>query len=826
HQGQSTRYEVYYEYDVYNRLCRIADNLDTILRAVDYGTRMDDRAITITDVALGTVTMGYDGLARIKVIKEDLSGKFDQVSTFSYDNLDRIREEKEENKLTNVLRLTKTEYDTALHGIGRVARQEVKQSDKRGNYVKLETFTYDNFGLPAAVNHNWEVQWSPLEVKQSLALQVEYVHNARKGGRLEKVIFPTVEGIAAGTLQYAYDERSGLLVGLKLDGRSLWKVGENNFTSRGQIRDTILGNGISTSYSYHTNTGLTKASISKRGDKTLLEYRLDHDTAGNVKRRSVNIAGGKTVLQGSYTYDEKNRLVSAIENNRQQHFNYSANGSRLHFSSSNKETSYAYQGPCPHRVTSLSGADRHRLTYDGAGNLSSHLDENSGYSRQLTWDPGNKLSGIRFLDPAQKQVRQMCYGYGPTLERVMLYDDRDRRLVFYVDDHFEVEYRNGSVTVRTHVANDKRRIVTVERKPQQPERFHYFRLDHLESVMLVTGDNAGVESTACYEPFGNITGKSGEYRPDVLFTGQRADVVNFQGFSLYDYGARMYDPHLGIFISPDKVEDTNNAAFGLNRYIYVNNNPLSKYDPFGTEGQSPGSEKNKGSFWYNPLSWPGKVVDLAGKGLSATKIPLVKNLGNTMQSGGKFLESPATFAEGVVTLDKKKIANSGNQALRGSLGLVGLEKAVMGKTVSPGDKGTGVTGGLKVPGHYARIITEAKKEWKTYSKEERNRDYSHGMKKWHTLSNAKITSEAGITEIPWIFIGGIIHEIDPGGVKAEVSGPNAQGFPSWVVDTPGDIVANTLGIAGGLLLPGSLHKDYAKHVGNIVPGPKDPFEDK
>ena len=68
------------------------------------------------------------------------------------------------------------------------------------------------------------------------------------------------------------------------------------------------------------------------------------------------------------------------------------------------------------------------------------------------------------------------------------------------------------------------------------------------------------------------------------------------------------------------------------------------------------------------------------------------------------------------------------------------------------------------------------------------------MKKWHTLSNVKMASRAGLTELPWIILGGIIHEVEPGGVSAEIKG---QGFFSWLWDSPLDIVANLFGVAGG-----------------------------
>lgn len=51
------------------------------------------------------------------------------------------------------------------------------------------------------------------------------------------------------------------------------------------------------------------------------------------------------------------------------------------------------------------------------------------------------------------------------------------------------------------------------------------------------------------------------------------------GTGFIDYGARMYWPEIGRFISPDDIEpDLENPA-RLNKYSYVRNNPYKYTDP-------------------------------------------------------------------------------------------------------------------------------------------------------------------------------------------------------------------------------------------------------
>ena len=50
---------------------------------------------------------------------------------------------------------------------------------------------------------------------------------------------------------------------------------------------------------------------------------------------------------------------------------------------------------------------------------------------------------------------------------------------------------------------------------------------------------------------------------------------------LYNYNARLYDPAVGIFISPDNIVPDVYDPQSLNRFAYARNNPLKYIDPTG-----------------------------------------------------------------------------------------------------------------------------------------------------------------------------------------------------------------------------------------------------
>ncbi|EMO54765.1 RHS repeat-associated core domain-containing protein [Leptospira noguchii] len=113
----------------------------------------------------------------------------------------------------------------------------------------------------------------------------------------------------------------------------------------------------------------------------------------------------------------------------------------------------------------------------------------------------------------------------------------------------------------------------------------FFHPDHLGSITMIT-DGAGNPASGpepgtsfvSYEPYGSII-RNDSYGPDIFrykFTGQVEDKET----GLYFYKARYYEPILGRFIQADSVLMPTNVN-GLNRYMYVDGNPVNYRDVSG-----------------------------------------------------------------------------------------------------------------------------------------------------------------------------------------------------------------------------------------------------
>ncbi|WP_225740579.1 RHS repeat domain-containing protein [Leptospira interrogans] len=114
---------------------------------------------------------------------------------------------------------------------------------------------------------------------------------------------------------------------------------------------------------------------------------------------------------------------------------------------------------------------------------------------------------------------------------------------------------------------------------------YFYHPNYLGSITMITdgagnpasGPEPGV-SYVSYEPYGSII-RNDSYGPDIFrykFTSQIEDKET----GLYYYKARYYEPTLGRFLQADSVVMPTNVN-GMNRYMYVDGNPVSYTDASG-----------------------------------------------------------------------------------------------------------------------------------------------------------------------------------------------------------------------------------------------------
>jgi RHS repeat-associated protein len=117
---------------------------------------------------------------------------------------------------------------------------------------------------------------------------------------------------------------------------------------------------------------------------------------------------------------------------------------------------------------------------------------------------------------------------------------------------------------------------------------YFYHPDHLGSTSFVTDGDGEIYQHIEYFPHGEVWAdeRSNTERLPYLFTGKELD----QETGLYDFGARMYDPRVGLWVSPDpalpeylsgQLNDGVYAPININVYAFVMNNQLKYVDPDG-----------------------------------------------------------------------------------------------------------------------------------------------------------------------------------------------------------------------------------------------------
>jgi RHS repeat-associated protein len=151
--------------------------------------------------------------------------------------------------------------------------------------------------------------------------------------------------------------------------------------------------------------------------------------------------------------------------------------------------------------------------------------------------------------------------------------------------------------------------------------------DHLGGVAVQTDGAGRVVTEATFDPYGApIVRADGPHG----FSGKEFDPTT----ELYDFGARVYDPKLGLFLSPDPavLEDPGMAIADpqlLNPYAYVRNSPISQIDPDGRAPRTTvGAAVGRAALREAPA-----IVRPTSSPLGGTVVHSARPIGGTSASG-------------------------------------------------------------------------------------------------------------------------------------------------------------------------------------------------
>lgn len=205
----------------------------------------------------------------------------------------------------------------------------------------------------------------------------------------------------------------------------------------------------------------------------------------------------------------------------------------------------------------------------------------SGGGRALSWNSANLPTRI------VKGSAIAEFSYSPDGARYKQVSSKGgvSTTTLYVGKFYEQVSANGVVTHKHYIAAAGR-VIAIRETVNTAVTLKYLHPDHLGSTDVITGANGQVLERQSYDAFGTRR-VAGDWRDPIAWIASLYSTRGFTGHEMLDnvglihMNGRVYDPQLGRFLSADPIVKYPEGAQGLNRYSYVDNNPLSRVDPSG-----------------------------------------------------------------------------------------------------------------------------------------------------------------------------------------------------------------------------------------------------
>jgi RHS repeat-associated protein len=376
-------------------------------------------------------------------------------------------------------------------------------------------------------------------------------------GDLDAAVYPDDERIAFTR------DRSGALTAISgiLD--------RTTYDAEGRLAGYTFANGMTCGYPRDPVSRRLIEASAQTGAGTLRRLAYSYDAVGNIVGIADTMAA--VTVQSNYDYDGLHRVVrfetTPAAAGRSGQYVYDAAGNVQQFQETRSAT-LAYTDPMhPGHLTSVSDeSGTVTLTYDARGRVSSF-----GELTSIEYDALDRVSKIIKADGTEIRLSDDHLGR-PVLREVTNAGGAVSRVVF-AGDLYE---RHASKSIR-HIyvgtARVARQVVTAATEVS------YFLTDHHGTTVLETDAAGAIVASQRYSPFGQILVAG-------VALNRYADRDADADTHLFHFGARLYVPQIGRFLSPDwyVLENPDRAVRmpqGYNVYSYAMNNPLAFTDPSG-----------------------------------------------------------------------------------------------------------------------------------------------------------------------------------------------------------------------------------------------------
>lgn len=482
------------------------------------------RKTVLDDPSAGRRSYQYDERGNVKA-EVDAEGR---TTRMDYDNHDRMVRKEIVGEMT-----TNYYYDPGTALLNRV-------SDNN----HTTTYVYDNLDRvrirrDSIVDNKW--------------LERTYSY---KDGNLSRVDYRTQSSggntIVAKNCVYL----NGHLSEISVNNTAVWKlVDENNMGTPSRASTGA----IQRYYDYDIyGMPVSRRAIGPNGTIQNYSYKFNHNT-GNLLWRKDELRG----IMENFSYDHLNRLISFGGS----HLTYDREG-KGNIVANSSIGQFTYGTNKPYQL--IGAVDQ--------GNQIPLKDQDIVYNTML-----------RPVSITEHEYNAL-FTYDSSGDRVrMQVNENDMGVLskYYIDNTYEIQSAVAGDKEFLYLDGDAYSASSVYVKNNGSWNLCYICRDYLGSITHIADADGVVLQENSYDAWGRLRDPQtqvlykNDSQPDLFLRRGYTSHEHLPWFGLINMNARLYDPVLGRFLSPDPYVQMLDFSQNFNRYSYALNNPLKYIDQDG-----------------------------------------------------------------------------------------------------------------------------------------------------------------------------------------------------------------------------------------------------
>lgn len=586
YRGASPTYYTRYQYDGYDRLIRITEASGRITTRSYSGTSVtetkDGISITRTANALGNIISVTDASGTVTYALRDdgqpssITAPGNVTTTFAYDVFGRRTNLMDPSAGSRNSAYTwnsdGSSVTTETNDIGSVATHV----DKYGRITDVirtgagafdTAYNYNSYGLLTSIvstngtreDYNYDGYDRVVTFKDSAPdgkfLLKTYSYGS--GSIVSGIQYISQSGVIT-TENYSYTNGHNTSITLT-DGTTVFSlIGENDF---GQPTSATSGD-VSRSYTYTAYGYPTERKLSA-GNVTLQKlWTTFNASTGNLTRR-VNAA---------YTpYEEEEFLYDNLGRLTKEYNRVVAYDSKGNITSKGGTGTMDYANTsAPYQTTTLNAASA-SVTRPNTQTISY-----TSYDRPMALSEGGAVASFTYDSHYARKRMQVMYGTTVLQKK------------YYLGDCYEREETSSSTTERLFLGGDAYSApMVLQRTGTGTWTAYVIGRDYMGSITHIATKTGTLVAEYSYDAWGrmrdpsSLTNYAATSEPTLLLGRGYCGHEHLPAFGLINMNARLFDPVLGRFISPDPYIQAPDFSQNFNRYAYALNNPLKYGDPSG-----------------------------------------------------------------------------------------------------------------------------------------------------------------------------------------------------------------------------------------------------